>query len=149
MESQVDISVFDRLLDHMVEQENRSNGNCSFIICGDMNARTKNLSDMIESDDSRYVPLPDDYLYDNNIARYSQDKVINAHGHLLLDFCRSTSLIMLNRRSGSDKDIGNFTCHTHRGNSLIDYVLVSKDLFTKVNTFDVEGPNILSDHSVI
>ena len=48
-----------------------------------------------------------------------------------------------------DKDVGRFTCHTHRGQSVVDYVLVSQDLINNIECFMVDEPNILSDHSVL
>ena len=35
---------------------------------------------------------------------------------------------ILNGRTGSDSGIGKFTCHTHRGKSVVDYILVSTDI---------------------
>ena len=46
------------------------------------------------------VPLPDAYVCDDYIPRCSEDKVINTKGHLLIDFCKETSLIMLNDTCG-------------------------------------------------
>lgn len=68
----VDIPVFDRLLDHIAELENSCPGDCSFIICGDMNARTRDISEMIEVDNSKHIPLPDEYICDNFIKRTSK-----------------------------------------------------------------------------
>ena len=58
---------------------------------------------------------------------------------------------MHNGKCGLDKDVGKFTCYTHRGQSVVDYVLVSKDLFTSNNIecFMGDEPNILFDHSVV
>ena len=145
----VDTSVFDRLCDDIALFQSQHNFECSFIICGDMNARTKELPDMVLDDNSLYVPLPDDYVLDDYLPRSSQDKSSNANGTLLLDFCKQTNLRILNGRIGSDKGIGKFTCHTHRGRSVVDYVLASTDILPLVSSFNVNDPNILSDHSII
>ena len=36
-----------------------------------------------------------------------------------------------------------------RGSSLVDYVLASQDLFQCISKFEVEDPNIISDHCLI
>ena len=73
----------------------------------------------------------------------------NANGTLLLDFCKRTGLRFLNGRIGSDKGVGKFTCHTHRGQSVVDYVLASTDILQLFCYFDIGDPNILSDHSIV
>ena len=84
----VEYSVFDRLLNNMAEYKAKYSDNCSFIVCGYMNASTGILPDMITDDNSLHVPLPDDYAVDECIPRVSQDKVVNSNGYLLLNFCR-------------------------------------------------------------
>ena len=61
---------------------------------------------------------------------------------------RETSLIA-NGRCGADRLIGDFTCTTSRGQSLVDYVLVSRCLLKQIEMFEVRDPNILSDHSLV
>ena len=68
---------------------------------------------------------------------------------LLLDFCKQTNLRILNGRFGSDSGIGKFTCHRHRGESIVDYILTSTDILPLVYRFSVGDPNILTDHSII
>ena len=45
--------------------------------------------------------------------------------------------------------VGDFTCTTSRGQNVVDYVLVSRDLLKMIETFEVGDPSILSDHSLI
>ena len=45
--------------------------------------------------------------------------------------------------------VGKFTCHTHRGQSVVDYILVSTDILPRICSFDIGDPNILSDHSFL
>ena len=146
----VEESVFDRLLDTVVECESK-HSEASFIICGDMNARTREMPDYVIHDTLQHIPLPDDYVLDEEILpRVSQDKNgFNSNGQQLLDFCKQTSLRIANGRSGADRLIGNFTCTTSRGQSVVDHVLMSRHLLQLVDTFDVGDPNILSDHSLI
>ena len=81
-----------------------------------MNVRTGTLSAMVIDDNSLHVPLPDEYVCDELIPRSSEDKVFNTNGHLLIELCKKTSLIMLNGRCDSDRNAGKFTfnmakCH--------------------------------------
>ena len=55
------------------------NSGCSFVVCGDMNARSKELSDMIIDDSSVHLPLLEEYVVDDYIPRTSQDKGSNAN----------------------------------------------------------------------
>ena len=148
--SMVDSSVFDRLLDTVAEYGNNEPDSC-FIICGDMNARIREMPDYVIDDTEQHIPLPDDYVIDDGIApRVSQDKNgSNSNGQQLLDFCKQTSLIIANGRCGADSLIGDFTCTTSRGQSVVDYVLLSRHLLKQIETFEVGYPNILSDHSLV
>ena len=146
----VETSVFDRLSDDIaLFQSYHNDSECSFIVCGDLNARTKDLPDMVVDDNSIHLPLPDDYILDEFIPSTSQDKNMNSNGTLLLEFCKQTNMRILNGRHGSDKGVGKFTCHTHRGQSVVDYVLVSTDILPLICSFDIGEPNILSDHSIL
>ena len=68
------------------------NSDCSFLVCGDMNARSKELPDMVIDDSFIHLPLPDDYIEDEYIPGTSQDKNLNPNGTSLLDFCKQTNL---------------------------------------------------------
>ena len=145
----VEYSVFDRLLNNMAEFKAKYSDNCSFIVCRDMNARTGYLPDIITDDNNLRVPLPDDYAVDECIPRVSQDKVVNRNGYLLLNFCKPSSLRILNGRFGNDKSVGRFTFNGHSGQSVVDYILVSNELLDTVSSFSVADPNILSDHCAL
>ena len=126
--------------------------NCKFLIAGDMNARTRNSPDYVEWDETHdMLPLPDDYETDLIEPRYSLDvkAKINENGTKLLEMCKTLGLRMCNGRRGKDKNVGNFTCHTKRGKSLVDYVLCSKQLVQHISDFEVEDPNEFSVHCVI
>ena len=62
----VEESVFDRLLDNVVECESK-HPETSFNICGDMNARTREMPDYVINDTLQHIPLPDDYVLDEEI----------------------------------------------------------------------------------
>ena len=118
-------------------------------MCGDTNARTSTSSGMVIDDNSMRVPLPDEYVCDEIIPRCSEDKVINTNGHLLIEFCKQTSIIMFNGRCGLDRNVGKFTFNGHAGQNVIDYILVSRDLYKQIAEFSVGDPNIISDHSIL
>ena len=150
-QSMTETNIFDRLLESLVLVENKYSGNCNFLLCGDFNARSSNKPDFVNDDNTEHIlVLPDDYVSDTQMPRYSQDEGhINSNGHLLLDFCIQTGLRIMNGRVGNDEGVGKYTFVGSRGSSLVDYVLASQDLFPFVKEFDVQDPNILSDHCVI
>ena len=135
----------------MVFIENKTNDNCSFLICGDFNSRTSVTPDFIEEDGSGHMSvLPDEYISDNQLPRLSEDVGhVNSNGLLLLDFCKQTGVRIMNGRVGSDYGVGRYTFVGSRGSSLVDYALSSQDLFNYVKSFIVQEPNILSDHCMI
>ena len=55
----------------------------------------------------------------------------------------------MNGRVGNDVGVGCYTFIGHRGCSLVDYVLTSQEVFRFVSEFEVQDPNILSDHCLI
>ncbi len=84
------------------------------------------------------------------MPRSSLDRnVLNQNGNLLLDFCKQSSMRIVNGRCGDDIGVGNYTCTTSRGQSLVDYFIVSPKLIHSIASFNVGEPNILSDHSIL
>ena len=120
-------------------------------MCGDFNARTADSPDYVDADRNRHVDvLPDEYTADSNIRqRVSRDTVRpDSNGLLLLELCRKTGII-LNGRTGNDANVGNYTYISSHGSSVIDYILASQNWFEFIQSFDVDGPNILTDHCCI
>lgn len=113
-------------------------------IVGDFNARIGISSDYIEGVDQ--VP-----------PRNPIDEGYNHHGQALLDFLVETNTCVLNGRLGSD----NFTHVSHRGRSVVDYVIVPHEqlatysdfkvslMSETVDTFNIKGYSSVSDHSVL
>ena len=66
--------------------------------------------------------------------RYTTDKVIDATGKKLLDFCSNTCMLIVNDRTGK-KSSGGATC---KGVSTIDYAIASSDLFKHINDFHID-----------
>ena len=92
--------------------------------------------------------LPDYYSTDIPLKRVSEDRVFNRFGSELLDFCKQTGVRILNGRAGVDGDIGKYTYVSGAGRSLVDYVIASPHIFSLVDTFNVDDPNILNDHCI-
>ena len=97
------------------------------ILCGDFNARIGILDDYI------YDPFLD---YEINSAvpidkRCSRDLQVNSYGRSLLELCIGNNLFVLNGRTMGDF-LGQFTCHTYNGASVVDYVIGSHDLQSSI-----------------
>ena len=125
-------------------------------IVGDLNSRTGTLDDFVTIDDhvARSMNLDNveteifssksDLMnkgFDTN--RYSKDITSNDNGHQLIEVCRAADIKIVNGRFGSDHKIGNFTCHKPNGSSVVDYFIVSPDLFDSVLNFNVGQMDIL------
>ena len=55
----------------------------------------------------------------------------------------------MNGRVGNDSGTGRYTFVGHRGCSVVDYGICSQNLFNFIKKFEVQEPNILSDHCLI
>ena len=131
------------------------------MLTGDFNARTSELRDYTERDEflaemfdfdaetiyifSKASQLED---YSVPIERKSKDKHINNSGYRLIDICKNNNLFILNGRFGKDKGIGNYT---FRSTSVIDYTIVSSDVFSFLADFEItETDSLFSDgHSIL
>ncbi|CAG2205913.1 DUSP10 [Mytilus edulis] len=133
----------------MIELVNKYDGQP--LIVGDLNAKTKLLDDVVIPDDGLFDILDDfeddsfvSYLYDyqnlcdNNVSlkRCSKDgSVPNNYGYKLIDFCKRNNLYIGNSRlPGNDYMIGLTTCNSV---SLIDYLLLSSNIFSLIKEFNV------------
>ena len=116
-------------------------------LLGDFNAHTGNLDDYINVDNDILDALnihDDDQMVMNKLhilnecgvpfKRLSQDTHrVDNYGHKLLNLCKSVDLFIVNGRIGHDQNIGHTTCN----NSVIDYAIVSPELFRSVFDFNV------------
>lgn len=115
--------------------------NVYLVFAGDLNARTASLSDTIQFKNN--VPDLEEYdeiinTFDEMRARVSCDKTVNKFGKELINFCITYSLLIINSRSGEDEGIGNFTFVGATGNSVIDYIICSQNIFKYFKEFSIE-----------
>ena len=114
------------------------------ILQGDLNARTNTNRDFIlpdKSDENTELGLP---------IRNSVDKVkMDNRGNEILEICKHLNLSIINGRKPGDM-YGAYTSIQWNGNSLIDYVISSREIFESIPTMRV-GQFIpwISDHCAV
>ena len=120
------------------------------IVQGDFNAYTNTVSDSVIFDESEHSNSDDqNYVSDTHTPRNNMDKkTLNKSGKLLINLCKESSLKILNGRTIGDLK-GKYTCTTYNGCSLVDYTLVSNQLFQGIGSFEVNDLTDLSDHCLI
>ena len=121
----------------------REKYNCPFILMGDFNSRTGNMSDSPLSGINPPTP------------RANQDTKIDTYGRNLIKLCKDLDLKIVNGNFGSDASLGSFTCHkknkTKLNQSVVDYCIVSKCMIPSISDFfvDVFDPCMSDVHSPI
>ena len=56
----------------------------------------------------------------------------------MVDLCKTTDFIILNGRTGSERNIAEYTCLNYNGRRAVDYMIVDHSLFDQVGDFKVE-----------
>ena len=100
-------------------------GDYHVILSGDLNGRTSNISQAFSFDDDF------DLLNSScptSVYRQSQDMVLNQYGKLVLNMCTTLNLCIANGMCYGDRN-GRYTFISDFGSSVIDYFLLSADLF--------------------
>ena len=116
---------------------------------GDLNSRVGNLEDYILNDEHDVVTKNKSYVVDNFTKnRTSLDLIVNDYGKSLIDTCISHNLAIVNGRCTGD-NTGNFTCITANGSSVVDYYIISKNIFDMVNHMKINTLTPWSDHKQI
>ena len=117
------------------------------LICGDTNARTGTLEELID-------PQGDKYITNGNMShaftlphRNNSDQVINRSGRDLVQLCQSLSLYFVNGRVRGDS-LGRPTYSSPLGHSTVDYMITDLDP-SSLSSFTVKPLTPLSDHSQI
>ena len=118
------------------------------LLCGDFNARTGKYNDSVSSEGNCFISENLNLLINEPHLRKSFDNNINNHGKLLLEICKSQNLKILNGRKTGDS-LGKPTFHGFNGLSVVDYIIVSQNLFDITSYFVEKEPTYLSDHSQI
>ncbi len=99
------------------------------IIMGDFNARTGTLSD--------FVDIEGELRNSCILPRQNADSFTNNNGRQFTELCKTSDLLILNGRFGSDGMEGKKTCTTHNGGSTIDYMCASQDIIKHIKDFHV------------
>lgn len=121
-------------------------------LIGDMNSRIGQRNDALQLNDlyAKYIPtINSNFEVDYQILlseRSSMDMISNASGTRLLELCNSTNLRILNGRVREDAGVGKFTFLSERGNSVIDYAIMSINLFPLISEFFVHDLFTCSSH---
>ncbi|MEW8545015.1 MAG: endonuclease/exonuclease/phosphatase family protein, partial [Candidatus Thiodiazotropha sp.] len=125
------------------------------VIMGDLNARTGALNDF-STDSSlfdKYIDtlegIESEFSSKLLTPRISMDTECNASGFKLLELCKGADLRICNGRLFDDADIGQFTYMSARGNSLIDYALITPTLSSFVSNFVIHDLVSYSPHRPI
>ena len=91
---------------------------------GDVNARCGRESDVVAVIDGNRLP-------DRRII----DETKNTRGPIFMDFLKSVNCCLLNGRVTPDLD--NFTCISHKGRSVVDYMFVPYENIDNIEQFAV------------
>ena len=116
---------------------------------GDFNSRLGyRFKDYILTDSNEFLPIDQSFQIDYDNFRNSQDKKDNSYGKHLSELCITHNLKILNGRTAGDM-IGKYTCFKYNGCSVVDYIMVDRNVHEKVIYFKVMSLTPLSDHCQI
>ena len=121
--------------------------NADSVLAGDLNARTKDFLDYIVEDDVDYIFGENNRYPADSFCLPRQSKDMHAHnafGLSLVVLCCAFDIHIMNGRLFDDTE-GNFTCFTNNGTSIVDFIIASSSLFSKVCQFNIAELD-LSDH---
>ena len=97
--------------------------NYDIFLCGDFNARTSTLPDIITDKYTAFNGGQPDFVFSNILADsqpYNMDTKANT---LLIELCKNTGLIIANGRIYQDKHRGSFSYYNRNGKGVIDYAI--------------------------
>ena len=124
--------------------------NDKLVLLGDFNSRTGNMLDIIGEYDEHTSTTRFNYEFFHDQAhigmRVNCDAEVNTYGINLINLCQEFSLCIANGRTGNDANLGNFTCITHNGASVVDYAIVSHSFLKHVLNFEVLETSDFSIH---
>jgi len=141
--------IFDKIAEDLIEISTKYDS--PVILMGDFNARTSLKDDFISLNDSISIltgleNISNDLfnskknlmLLDLPTRRSNVDSGCNNNGNKLIDLCKDLDMKIVNGRFGPDKNVGNFTCYKPNGNSVVDYIITSPELFPKIVDFQID-----------
>ena len=136
-----DVDIFNKLEEELCFYKSKGH---KIALLGDLNSRIGRKCDFIENNSE--INLEFEYTYGEMRTRNSMDRTSNRFGDNLLDLCKAVNIQCHNGRSGLDIE-GRFTCMTHAGESVVDYLLTTPENFTDIKDFNVHGFNEYSNHA--
>ena len=124
-----------------------SNSDSPIILIGDLNSRTGDLLDFLESDKNEDLNIQGRRIIP--IKRRNYDQQTNKMGKKLVELCKDHDLQILNGRAVGDP-LGTFTFYdSGHGASTIDMAVVSDPLIDQVESLIVHHPDEYSQHCKI
>ena len=122
---------------------------CYTLLVGDFNARTGNLSDIIDNAPMPGVDIIPLHLNAINLSdRFNLDSTTKTYGRKLITCCKHSDMAIVNGRMLGDIP-GNLTSYQSSGNSVIDYAIASHNMLDRINYFQVSPLSLYSDHCLI
>ena len=119
----------------------------SVFITGDTNSRVGLKWDYVERD--YFLDMEEISYADTPPKRTSRDTGYNRFGDHLLDFCKSSGVVIVNGRFSHDNNIGKLTCITYNGQSTVDYLLTHAHNFSYLADFKVHEFLEFSNHAPV
>ena len=116
------------------------NDNKYVLLLGDFNGHTKCDDDIVKFDKYVFDEVLDEIVdldvHSVNLpSRISKDKhKVNWHGRQILEFCKSHNLFIYNGRTGTDRNVGEFTTTK---DSIVDYVVGCPGIWDRIMDFEV------------
>ena len=148
MEKQSNTNYIDELDEDLLYFSQRGD----VILQGDFNARTGHLQETIDNvrNMDSFLSLPDTLSEEPRVTRRNScDGHVDNRGKQLTDSCLANDLLIVNGRIIGDS-LGHKTCFQNNGSSLVDYIITTNTLFSKLQFMRVGNllPHI-SDHAHI
>ena len=82
-----------------------------------------------------------------SIPRTSCDSGSNRFGDCLLELCKAVDLQIVNERTENTSYKAKFTCFTHNGESLVDYLLTQFENFDTIKDLNVHDFTVYSNYA--
>ena len=134
------------LLEDFLIQSSESYGEVQHMVIGDLNSRIGTWTLKEWDSDEEEELFVSDTVDDTYAKRSTKDLIVNTFGRQLIELANVCKLVPLNGNVAGDKD-GNFTFISTQGNSVIDFALVSHEIYNANVCCLHILPRIESSHS--